>query len=252
MTDSLEKSLSGIGSIESFRDWARGELRFALPHGALISGLGHLHAGGVGLDYLVTVDFPVTHIEAIRNRAGAIETPILRTWLETRQPVYFSLNNPWPDVPRNWLQSFRQHRLRNVLADAYYDNERCMGTYYSLFQIPEDPGNEYITRFSKLVPALHETMCRIFREVRLTGQAAEAGKRLTDRERKVADAMRLGKTNAEIAVQLGLSENTIKHHATAIYAKYGVSNRAQLVRELTQTETGQTIPGSATRIIEAI
>ena len=111
MDDRLLNSLAIVGTADEFKTWTRTHLRPALPHGALICGLGHLHAGGVSLDYLVTVDYPTEHIEAIRNRAGAIDTPILRRWLLTQQPVVFDADAPWPETPKVWLDSAGEWRV---------------------------------------------------------------------------------------------------------------------------------------------
>ena len=41
-------------------------------------------------------------------------------------------------------------------------------------------------------------------------------------------AVAAGDSNREIAVRLGLAEDTVKHHVTNIFDKLGVSNRAEL------------------------
>jgi DNA-binding NarL/FixJ family response regulator len=51
---------------------------------------------------------------------------------------------------------------------------------------------------------------------------------LTKRELEVVGAIVSGFTNKEIAKNLGLSEDTVKHHVTNIFNKLGVSNRLEL------------------------
>src|SRR6266566_1271979 len=152
MSELLADSAGSVVTIDDFKVWTKTHLRAVLPHGSLICGLGHLHAGGVGLDYLLTVDYPLEHIHSIRNKAGAIDTPILRRWLETQQPVSFDASQPWPETPQKWLESFCRYGLRNVVADAKYDRERCVGTYHSLYQIPGTPDRRYIDTLRELVP----------------------------------------------------------------------------------------------------
>lgn len=53
---------------------------------------------------------------------------------------------------------------------------------------------------------------------------------LSPRERQIVDMMSHGSTNGEIAGQLHLSPHTIKDHASALYRKLGVRNRAEAVR----------------------
>ena len=53
---------------------------------------------------------------------------------------------------------------------------------------------------------------------------------LTRREREVFENMRRGMCNKEIAVELNLSERTVKFHASSLYAKIpGVKNRGDIM-----------------------
>jgi DNA-binding NarL/FixJ family response regulator len=53
---------------------------------------------------------------------------------------------------------------------------------------------------------------------------------VSPRERDVLTAFAAGATNPAIAVALGLSPNTVKQHASSIFRKLGVRNRAEAVR----------------------
>lgn len=66
---------------------------------------------------------------------------------------------------------------------------------------------------------------------------------LSKREREVARLLALGLANKEIAYRLDLQEVTIKVHATSIYRKLGVRNRAQAVAKL--LAAGETTPSQA-------
>jgi len=60
-------------------------------------------------------------------------------------------------------------------------------------------------------------------------QASGARKfRLTRREQEVVAAIVGGLTNRDIAAQLGVTEDTVKHHVTNVFDKLGVSNRLEL------------------------
>jgi DNA-binding NarL/FixJ family response regulator len=53
---------------------------------------------------------------------------------------------------------------------------------------------------------------------------------LSARERQIVELMAQGSTNGEIAGELHLSPHTVKDHASAVYRKLGVRNRAEAVR----------------------
>jgi DNA-binding NarL/FixJ family response regulator len=60
-----------------------------------------------------------------------------------------------------------------------------------------------------------------------TTVSKEAFAKLTPRELDVLAAIQTGATNFEIAQQMVLSENTVKHHVQAILEKLGAENRHQ-------------------------
>lgn len=247
MDEGLARTAGAIRTVDEYKHWTQTELRSVLPHGALISGWGHMHAGGVGLDVMVIVDFPAEHIETIRNRAGAIDTPILRRWLATEKPVVFDVDNPWPETPPQWLDSFRRYGLRNVLAHAQWDKERAGGTYHSFFRMPAAPGKREAELVCALLPLLHETFCRVVASISAFDRFSVCLEALNEREREIVHWLGLGKTNAEIGLIRSISESTVKHYVTEIFDKLGVSNRTQLVRRLTEHQSRR-VPGYATKV----
>jgi DNA-binding CsgD family transcriptional regulator len=62
----------------------------------------------------------------------------------------------------------------------------------------------------------------------LQGLPIEWQESLTDREREVVTWVMRGRTNKEIAMQLAISEKTVKAHLRNIFPKLKVSRRAQL------------------------
>jgi DNA-binding NarL/FixJ family response regulator len=80
----------------------------------------------------------------------------------------------------------------------------------------------------------HERVLDLIQAVRrMTPYHSESGDRrdfgLTSREMQVIKLISSGYTNKDLAKQLGISENTAKHHITNIFDKLGISNRMELV-----------------------
>jgi DNA-binding CsgD family transcriptional regulator len=237
MIDAIALGADKVKTVDEFKKWTRTRIRPVFPHETLCSGYAHLHAGGVEPDYLVTVDAPAGYFEeALRNRAGAIDTPILRRWLAVREPQLFELDRPWPDVPGLWLESFRSHGLQNVAAHGVEDIERCHGTYHCFYRIPGRLGAAHVEALKQLVPVMHEALCRV---IALLNSASEFAARLAGlsrREKEIVRWVKLGKTNSEVAKVSGLSENTVKHHLTRIFGKLAVDTRVQLLHRLAEDE----------------
>ena len=62
--------------------------------------------------------------------------------------------------------------------------------------------------------------------------------RLTKREREVCDLVAAGLLNKQIAVELGMSEKTVKVHRGRVTRKLDVDSVAALVRLLSTRENG--------------
>ena len=245
MDPKLLDSAAGVRTVAEFKQWTRDCIRPILPHEALLCGLGHLHAAGVAIDYLVLVDYPAAHLEGIRNRAGAIDSPIVRRWFARPEPLLFEAEQPWPDVPAHWLDSFRRYDLRNLVAHAIADTERSLGSYHGFCRLPGRPEPRHLEILRRLVPLMHEVLVRA---IDYYGEANEPDAILSKREQEVLRWASQGMSNAEIANRTGLSESTVKHHLTHIFAKLGVPNRAQLVRSLAE-RNGREPPGYSTRLL---
>jgi DNA-binding CsgD family transcriptional regulator len=54
---------------------------------------------------------------------------------------------------------------------------------------------------------------------------APGGTILSNREQEVLEWLEQGKSNGEIALILGISEHTVRHHLERVFAKLGVENR---------------------------
>jgi DNA-binding NarL/FixJ family response regulator len=73
------------------------------------------------------------------------------------------------------------------------------------------------------------TAARIIDEFLRTPEASpRANQRLTERELEVLKLVTAGQRNREIAVELGISENTVKFHLKNIVEKLHAQNRAEL------------------------
>jgi two-component system nitrate/nitrite response regulator NarL len=58
---------------------------------------------------------------------------------------------------------------------------------------------------------------------------AERIEQLTQREREIIAAISSGGTNRQVAAKLFISEATVRHHLSSIFAKLGVANRGELI-----------------------
>jgi NarL family two-component system response regulator YdfI len=74
-----------------------------------------------------------------------------------------------------------------------------------------------------------EIMARVLAQKNVTKTESHEPINLTDRELEVLIAVARGERSKEIALQLGISERTVKAHLASIYNKLGVDSRAAAI-----------------------
>jgi DNA-binding NarL/FixJ family response regulator len=60
---------------------------------------------------------------------------------------------------------------------------------------------------------------------------------LTNRERQIVEAVARGRTNLEVASELGLSHKTVEWILTRVYRKLGVRSRIELVLRIVDRQS---------------
>lgn len=234
-----QESADRVHDIDAFKQWIRTDVRNVLPHGACACVHGRLYGVGVSPDYVVAVDYPLGHLLAIRNASGHMDTPLAERWYAQQSVVFFDACQPWPELSPAWLQSFREHGLRNAVADGVLDRTRCIATYFSFHRLPVLDASELSSTLVNLTPVLHETLVRVVRGHETRAGARSRYEELSERERAVAAWVAKGKSNAEVAQLMGLAQNTVKHYLTRILDKVGCSNRAALAVTLSEASHSQ-------------
>jgi DNA-binding CsgD family transcriptional regulator len=243
--DALAAEAKSITTIDEFKAWARKDLRAFFPHGALLSGFGHLHAGGVGFDYDLLVDCPTAYFVRISSPGGGIDRPILRRWLVTREPQVFESDRPWHDIHPVCLAVFREYAMKNCVVHGVYDDVQCVVTYHCFYRIPGAVGSAHVETAKQLTPLMHQTLCRVIGDIGGNKGFVARLAALSPRENEIARFASSGKTNGQIAKLLRLSENTIKHNLSRIFDKLAVSTRAELACRFAEAS----VPRSRTTIL---
>ena len=88
---------------------------------------------------------------------------------------------------------------------------------------------EVVAGGSMLSPSVTRRVIERFAHQRPPAGTAAWLAELTDRERDVLRAMARGLSNAEIAAELVIGENTVKTHVGRVFSKLGARDRAQAV-----------------------
>lgn len=94
-------------------------------------------------------------------------------------------------------------------------------------QAPDDFEVMVVARESLL-----QTVSERAEQLLAAGRAIGAGVKISRREQEVLDGVLQGLGNKEIASRLNVSERTVKFHVSSLLAKFGVTDRIALSREV--------------------
>lgn len=125
-------------------------------------------------------------------------------------------------------------RMHSIILTSYDDEESLIeaalagASGYALKQLK---GNEIVAAVRAAAQGRStmnpDVTARSLERVRADREANEPLESLTDQEREILELIAMGKSNREIAEHMYLAEKTIKNRVTALFAKLGVSRRAQ-------------------------
>jgi len=106
----------------------------------------------------------------------------------------------------------------------------AIGTVFALLGMPSRPDMRQAYFLQLLLPYLHLGLLRMPAASGAGHEALSAPVRpLSGRELAVLDGVRAGRSNEEVARQLGISALTVKNHLQRSYRALGVANRAHAV-----------------------
>jgi DNA-binding NarL/FixJ family response regulator len=131
------------------------------------------------------------------------------------------------------------------LDDIVYDALRAGASGFLLKDAPED---RLVTAIrvvadggSLFAPSVTRRLIEEFSQRRAPSEAPPAFASLTERETEVLTHVARGKSNAEIAAALFVTENTVKTHVARLLMKLGLRDRVQAV--VLAYESGLVQPG---------
>lgn len=133
------------------------------------------------------------------------------------------------DVLQTWWAPKMEATAVLLLGDAQSGAEQSLQERFVLGIVPLDVSG---TQLAAAVRALAAGLT-VRGAANSSNEAASGHPRgpLTEREVEVLGLLARGMANKQIAVDLGISEHTVKYHVTSIFTKLDVGSRTQAVRE---------------------
>lgn len=228
--EELERTAQSVRSARSFELWVREQLRTVFPHEIFVAALGRIYNVGSVPTHFLTVDFPLTYTENLKNSAGAIESPVMNRWLASGRPQVFELGATyWPEATAQWLDNFIQHDVRNVIAHGLVDRQSRRFAAFNFGRLPGAITEQHVLFVERINPILFEAAWRTV-EARAKPRTTQMPPViLADAEAEIIGLVARGLSNKEIARMRGISESTVKTYLGRASAKLGARRRSELV-----------------------
>lgn len=217
-----------------FFGWQQDFVTKIFPHEALIAVWGDFEKGS--LNYDVCSKLPGVRTQALKETPGDIDhlmTSLFKRWLDNGERWYVINNFVAEDTDAPLFFSHKLAGMKSLLVYGVRDLRGKNDCLYVFF----DRSNEFQIHRSvlgMLMPHMDAALRRIESiEPELDIEDEELSDYhmhgLSEREHEILYWVRLGKTNFEISIILGISPNTVKNHLKRIFSKLDVTSRAQAV-----------------------
>lgn len=173
----------------------------------------------------ININFPTQWLQAYREQRYVDEDPVAKRLFVTDKPLI------WAQV----RQAHREARDRRFYAkaaefglrDGFSFGSRFIksssASFFSCVGQGLTSNRRHVTIIQYLVPHMHSALSKVH-----LGLLKEKPC-LTEREIEVLNWAKFGKTNGDIAVQLGISERAAKYHVANAMQKLHAANRSQAI-----------------------
>jgi len=186
-----------------------------------------------GLQAILSTSEAINVLGIANNGVGLIEKIELKAphvvLMDLKMPVMNGLQ-----ATKEIKQKYPQVKvlvLTTYDADAWvFDAIRNGADGYLLKDASKEKLIEAIINVSKdSTPVDEKVAGKLFAKIAKSAQKSETlvGKNLTDREREILELIANGRSNAEIAQEIFLSEGTVRNYVSAILEKLKVEDRTQ-------------------------
>jgi transcriptional regulator EpsA len=243
----LVRALDAAKQLRSSADfflWSQGQLCVLLEHRILLGALLDEQHKVVYLECLQSVPVKPDLLEALKDQESGYLARLARHNQDQR-PISVGDGagaNPQPDGLSDGLrQEWAGFGLGRALFIGTGPIPGGLSSYFGFLCLPAAPTPAQALMTRALLPQMHLALLRASSNPTpgLLALGAEDQVELTDRQLEILHWVKMGKTNFEIAMIIGISALTVKNHLQKLFKRLNVHNRTQAVAYLMSTQALQ-------------
>ncbi len=222
-----------VREADGFSQVIEGPLREILPHEMMICGIGGVSPQGNYVNKLIHANYTYAnyqYYEALLNANGKVDSPLMKQWRETKEPVFFQAERDDHAFPPDWVSTFKKQKIGNTIGHGVLDLSGSYSSYFIFSRLPLEVGPEQAYLLKLVTPHLHLALTNAISSVAdYPWNLGIAKKPLSERQKEILSWIHEGKTNWEIASILNLTEINVKYHIDQIFIKLEVRSRVHAI-----------------------
>lgn len=218
---SILDSCSAVQTMDDYNNLLKNGISKVLPHSFSLSGIVD-HWKLSLLDYAY-YGFPDDYIGKLVAKSGDFRSPMLRCWKQKYLPFFVNNMQAMATIDPVWVELTQKYGINNMIVHGVVDLTGKLSSYICFANSSVGWKQTHCSIFQILIPSLHVALKRVL--YNQSRQRAEDIK-LTIRELEIIRLLQNGKTNKQMALLLGISDNTVRNHMRNAFDKLGVKNRA--------------------------
>lgn len=210
-----------------FFNWVNGPLQALIPHEILLCGVADESGRLLHECFSASRYFKDEHFKCVCDPTDGLLIQVLQEWLDSCRPRLIAAQD---NAAPGWYAKLDDLELKNMAFHGSGSVDGRVRGYVSFSRVRRPFDAKLELYLEILLPQLLNTLTRVMasEEVKSAHSDRATGV-ITGREAEVLAWVREGKTNAEIALILGLSMLTVKNHVRHCMQKLVVSTRGQAV-----------------------
>ena len=229
----VEAALRTISDTDAFEEWVRRALRRVLPHAAFLATVGKLYGIGSVPTHRISVDFPLSMVEELKNNAGALDDPLMSGWIKSERPRHVLVDELDEfGNQQQWRSTLLSYGIKSMTIHGYHHHSTRR---FAAFQICnpccEAPYDSVKILSMLVIPMAEAVFAGIDRRASLAARFATGHPTLslTATELQIVEMLAQGLSNKEIARRRGVSDSTVKTQVQRTGAKLGATRRSEIV-----------------------
>lgn len=245
----LVRALDAAKQLRSSTDfflWSQGQLCVLLEHRVLLGALLDEQQQVVHMECLQAVPVKLELLQALRDRETGYLVRLARHNLDQR-PVWVGdgagagANTHPGELSDGLRQEWAGFGLGRALFIGTGPIPGGLSSYFGFLCLPAAPTLAQSLMTRALLPQMHLALLRASSHPTPAPlpQGLEDQVELTDRQLEILHWVKMGKTNFEISLIIGISALTVKNHLQKLFKRLNVHNRAQAVAYLMSTQALQ-------------